>query len=150
MEPGAPITGREIARRAGPVGYALAQAVRAHKTDLQRRLGLLDLHLGQELILVDLHEHPGSTQAELVERIGIEQPTIAKATSRMERSGFLERTRDQSDRRVTRLRLTGRGEQVVEAVVTAWQAADVSVAGQLSEAKRRQLIDLLHEIASVS
>src|SRR4029450_6667967 len=78
MDQRQPASGREVARKAGPIGYALAHAARAHRADLQRRLTLLGLHLGQELIVVDLHQHPGSTQAELVERIGIEQPTIAK------------------------------------------------------------------------
>jgi DNA-binding MarR family transcriptional regulator len=149
MDQRQPASGREIARKAGPVGYALAHAARAHRADLQRRLALLGLHLGQELIVVDLHQHPGSTQAELVERIGIEQPTIAKAVRRMERSGFVERTRDESDRRVTRLRLSPRGEQAVELVVAAWYEADESLTKRLSAAKRRRLVELLHEIGEV-
>jgi DNA-binding MarR family transcriptional regulator len=139
-------SGRDIARKAGPVGYALAHAARAHRADLQRRLALLGLHLGQELIVVDLHENPESTQAELVARIGVEQPTIANAISRMERSGFVERTRDESDRRLTRLRLSARGEQAVESVVAAWRDADENSTRRLSAAKRRQLVDLLHQI----
>lgn len=84
-----------------------------------------------------------------MERIGIEQPTIAKAVRRMERSGFVERTRDESDRRVTRLRLSARGEQAVELVVAAWYEADESVTKRLSAAKRRRLVELLHEIGEV-
>jgi MarR family transcriptional regulator, organic hydroperoxide resistance regulator len=142
-------SGRDIARKAGPVGYALAHAARAHRADLQRRLALLGLHLGQELIVVDLHENPESTQAELVARIGVEQPTIANAISRMERSGFVERTRDESDRRLTRLRLSARGEQAVESVVAAWRDADENSTRRLSAAKRRQLVDLLHQIGEI-
>jgi DNA-binding MarR family transcriptional regulator len=96
--------------------------------------------------VVDLHENPESTQAELVKRIGIEQPTIAKAISRMERSGFVERTPDESDRRLTRLRLTRRGEQAVGSVVAAWHDADAHVTRRLSSARCRQLVNLLHEI----
>ncbi|MBU3064702.1 MarR family transcriptional regulator [Nocardia sp. NEAU-G5] len=96
--------------------------------------------------MVDLHENPGSTQAELVERMGIEQPTIAKAISRMERSGFVERTRDDSDRRVIRLRLSARGEQAVEPVQAAWRDAETVITGRLSAAERRQLMNLLQGI----
>ncbi|WP_067896219.1 MarR family winged helix-turn-helix transcriptional regulator [Nocardia vaccinii] len=140
-------SGRDIARAAGPVGYALALAARAHRADLTQRLAQLGLHPGQELIVVDLHENPESTQAELVERMGIEQPTIAKTISRMERSGFVERTHDDSDRRVIRLRLSARGQQAVEAVRVAWRDAEIVVTSGLSGAERRQLVSLLQRIA---
>ncbi len=146
MEPPRPRSGREIARDAGPVGYALAHAVRAHRADLTHRLALLGLHPGQELIVVDLHEHPGSTQTELVARMGIEQPTIAKAVSRMERSGFVERVQDDADRRVVRLRLSEQGRQSVEPVLEAWRDAEAAVAGRLGEADRRLLVSLLERI----
>jgi DNA-binding MarR family transcriptional regulator len=146
MEPSTPRSGREIARDAGPVGYALAHAVRAHRADLTHRLALLGLHPGQELIVVDLHGHPGSTQTELVARMGIEQPTIAKAVSRMERSGFVERVQDDADRRVVRLRLTEQGEAAVESVLEAWSDAEAVIARRLSEADRRLLVSLLERI----
>lgn len=149
MEPPRPRSGRDIARGVGPVGYALALAARAHRADLTHRLALLGLHPGQELIVVDLHENPGSTQAELVERMGVEQPTIAKTISRMERSGFVERTHDNSDRRVIRLRLSARGEQTVESVLAAWRDAETVVTKQLSAAGCRQLVNLLQGVGDL-
>ncbi|MEU4312402.1 MarR family transcriptional regulator [Nocardia sp. NPDC024068] len=139
-------SGRDTARDVGPIGYALALAARAHRADLTQRLARLGLHPGQELIVVDLHENPGSTQAELVERMGIEQPTIAKTISRMERSGFVERTHDDSDRRVIRLRLSAQGHQAVEPVRVAWRDAETVVTNGLNGAERRQLVSLLRRI----
>ncbi|GAA4234972.1 DNA-binding MarR family transcriptional regulator [Streptosporangium album] len=138
--------GREVAASTGPVGYALAQVTRAHRTEMQRRMAELGLHLGQELLIVDLHRNPDSTQAELVQRIGMEQPTIAKAITRMERSGFVERTADPRDRRVTRLRLTGQGEAVVEAVVAAWAGVEDLATAGLAGDDVRQLLGLLDRI----
>ena len=146
MEPGAR-SGRDVAREAGPLGYGLALAARRHRADLTRRLATLGLHTGQELIVVDLHENPGSTQAELVERMGIEQPTVAKAISRMERSGFVERARDESDRRATRLRLTAQGEDVVAAVVAVWRDAEAEMSESLAADERDRLFSLLSRIA---
>jgi DNA-binding MarR family transcriptional regulator len=139
-------TGREIAAGTGPVGYALAEATRAHRAQMQHRIGALGLHLGQELLIVDLHQHPGTTQAELVQRIGMEQPTIAKAITRMQRTGFVERTTDPADRRVTRLRLTEQGEAVVEAIVTAWADVESRAATGLTPADIHQLTRLLNTI----
>lgn len=103
----------------------------------------LGLHLGQELLIVDIHHNPDTTQAELVQRIGLEQPTIAKALTRMERTGFIQRTTDPDDRRVTRLRLTERGEAAVDAVTAAWTKTDAQATAGLTDDEAKQLIRLL-------
>jgi len=136
-------TGRQIAADNGPVSYALAHATRAHRAVLQRRMAQLGLHLGQELLIVDIHHNPDTTQAELVQRIGFEQPTIAKALTRMERTGFIQRTADPGDRRVTRLRLTERGEAVVDTVTAAWAETDARATAGLTEEQAKQLVRLL-------
>ncbi|MEU3164842.1 MarR family transcriptional regulator [Streptosporangium sp. NPDC006930] len=138
--------GRQIAATHGPIGYALAEVTRAHRAEMQRRMAELGLHLGQELLIVDLHHNPETTQAELVQRIGMEQPTIAKAITRMERAGFVERAPDPGDRRVTRLRLTERGEAVVDAVVAAWAQVESRAGAGLDEADAARLIRLLHAV----
>lgn len=103
----------------------------------------LGLHLGQEILIVDLHHNPDTTQAELVQRMGFEQPTIAKAITRMERAGFVRRSPDPADRRVTRLRLTERGEDAVDAVTAAWAETEAQATAGLTEAEARQLVRLL-------
>lgn len=139
-------SGRQAAANAGPVGYALAQATKAHRTELQRRMAQLGLHLGQELLVVDLHLNPNTTQAELVARIGMEQPTIAKAITRMERTGFVERAQDPSDRRVIRLHLTARGEDVVQDILAAWADIDSQAVSGLSMDEITQLTELLNKL----
>ncbi|GAA2042961.1 hypothetical protein GCM10009839_52470 [Catenulispora yoronensis] len=139
-------TGREIAAEAGPIGYALAQASRAHRLEMQRQMTQLGLHLGQELLIVDLHQHPGTTQADLVGRIGMEQPTIAKAITRMERAGFVERVADPGDRRVTRLHLTEQGEDVVQAVISAWADIESRAVDGLTPAEADHLTRLLNTV----
>jgi DNA-binding MarR family transcriptional regulator len=139
-------SGREIAQATGPASYALAMAAKAGRAALTHGLARLGLHPGQELIAVDLHEHAGSTQAELVDRIGIEQPTIARAIDRMQRRGFVLRKRDAADRRRISLSLTEKGEAVVDRVLATWSELDeVSTAGMTST-ERETLIDLLTRV----
>lgn len=99
-------------------------------------------------MLVDLHYNPDSSQGEVVERLGIEQPTIAKTLTRMQRAGFVEQTRDKSDRRLSRLRLPRHGQQAVDAVITAWQDADTAIAAALSDGQLRELIGLLDHVGA--
>jgi DNA-binding MarR family transcriptional regulator len=123
-------------------------AARAHRALLQERVDALGLHLGQELLLVELAEHPGSTQAEVVGRIGVEQPTIAKSIARLERGGLVLRLGDERDRRVTRLRLTAEGARLVDRIVGAWADADRAAARSLSAGEQRTLIKLLGKLAA--
>ena len=65
----------------------------------------------------------------------------------MERSGFVERARDESDRRATRLRLTSQGEDVVADVVAVWRDAEAEMSESLAADERAQLLSLLRRIA---
>lgn len=138
--------GRATAAATAPVGYALARATRAHRGEMQRQMSRLGLHLGQELLVLDIHQNPDTTQAELVARIGMEQPTIAKAIARMERSGFVERVSDRHDRRLVRLQLTDQGRAVVDDIVAAWAAVEDRATSGLTPAEAAQLAELLDKI----
>ncbi len=142
------MSGRSQAERHGPLGYALATAARAHRMVLQSMLDQLGLHLGQELIVVDLSEYPGSTQAALVERLGVEQPTVAKSIARMERAGIITRVPDPDDRRQIRLDLTPEGRVLVPRVIDAWAGADEVAAAALSSADRRALPRALNKLTA--
>jgi DNA-binding MarR family transcriptional regulator len=137
---------REIAAASGPLGYAIAQVAHAHRLALVSRLGALDLHPGQELIVVDLHENPESTQAELVKRLGVDQSTVAKALARMERAGIVTRSRSDTDARVVRSRLTPRGKGLVENVLATWSELDRTVAGGLTPEEATHLVELLDKV----
>lgn len=142
-------TGRQVAARIGPVSYALADAARAHRLVLQARLAALGLHLGQELLLVDLHGHPDTTGGQLAERLQVEQPTVAKAIARMERSGFVERHPDGHDHRIVRLRLTARGEGAVAAVLEAWASVEAIATSRLARVEAERFVALLTAVCDV-
>jgi DNA-binding MarR family transcriptional regulator len=114
---------------------------------LQPRLAALGLHLGQELLIVDLAVHPGSTQAEVVERLEVEQPTVAKMLARLERSGFIRRSPDSHDRRRTRVHVTRTGRAAVTQIVSAWGDADAAVTANFTERELATMVRLLQKLA---
>jgi DNA-binding MarR family transcriptional regulator len=139
-------SGRQIAAAPGPVGYALAQASRAHRRETQRWLAQVGLHLGQDLLIVDIHQHPDTTQAQLVARVGIDQPAAARAITRLQRAGFVERVPDPHNRRIIRLRLTDAGLTVVNNITAAWTATEKQVTSGLTLREAHQLTRLLNKI----
>jgi MarR family transcriptional regulator, organic hydroperoxide resistance regulator len=127
-----------------PLGYALALAAFAQRGRMQRLLGQHGLHLGQERVVFELAQTPGITQSALAARLGVEQPTAAKAVARMAREGLVHVGRDDRDARATRLFLTDRGAGLLDNVLTCWRALDDQIGHGLTAAERTQLRNLLN------
>ena len=60
-------------------------------------------------MLLMLWEQDGVTQASLVEKLAVEQPTMAGTLKRMERAGLIKRVADPNDRRQAHIHLTRKG-----------------------------------------
>ena len=80
---------------------------------------------GQLPVLCCLTEADGQTQAELCEKIQVEQPTMANTLRRMERDGLIHRTVCEKDKRQSRIFLT---EQIRPTVETLEQKRDEVIA----------------------
>lgn len=77
---------------------------------------------GQFPVLLELWSGDGVTQKQLVDRLDIEQATLANTLSRMERDGLVIRKRHPSDRRARLIYLTDRAAGMRAAALAA--AAD--------------------------
>lgn len=126
-----------------PLGYALALAAFAQRGRMQRLLARHGLHLGQERVVFELTQTPGITQSALAARLGIEQPTAAKAVARMARQGLVSIGRDKRDGRATRLFLTDQGVALLDVVLACWHSTDSQMSRGLTLAERDQLRALL-------
>lgn len=79
----------------------------AHRIGGQKR--------GQEGILAVIAGHPGITQKELAETLGIQPASISELLMKLERKGLVLREKDQQDRRSIKVQLTEAGRQALEA-----------------------------------
>jgi MarR family transcriptional regulator, organic hydroperoxide resistance regulator len=102
------------------LGYKLAQLCKAHRNHVDLALRELDLHVGQEMILLQLWREDGVPQSHLVDRLCVEPPTVTKMLQRMEREELVERRPDPDDARVSRVYLTARGRSLEEPVRRVW------------------------------
>ncbi|MCE8468244.1 MarR family transcriptional regulator, partial [Rhodovulum sulfidophilum] len=86
-------------------GYLANHMARLFAAALTRRIAPLGLMPGQFMVLLELWREDGLTQRDLVERLDVEQATIANTLNRMERDGLILREPDAADRRARRVRL---------------------------------------------
>ena len=118
------------------VGFALAKACRAHRTQVGAALAGLGLHVGQEMVLLELWKEDGLKGGELASRLRVEPPTVSRMLGRLEGCGLLERRRDPEDARSFRVFLTARGRDLRGPVEDLWQGVeDRAFAGMSEEEK---------------
>jgi MarR family transcriptional regulator, organic hydroperoxide resistance regulator len=127
-------------------GYALAKVCRAHRGHVGELLAELGLHVGQEMVLIELFEKDGLRGGELAERLGVEPPTITKTLRRLERCGFVERRRDPRDARSFLVYLTGEGRALEEPLVRFWERVEERSLAGMSVGERRTLHRLLTKV----
>lgn len=75
-----------------------------------------DLNRSQASVLFSLHQKKSMSQKELAIQLNMTPPSITSTIQKMERSGYISRKPDQSDQRIMRLELTGKGESCIQTV----------------------------------
>lgn len=108
----------------GPLSYAIFQLARAHRGHAAVMLRAMNLHPGQELLLMQLFDHDGLTQGELLERVGLDHSTVSKSLRRMQDAGLLIREPAAHDRRVMVVHLTDAGRALKEPIADMWRSLE--------------------------
>jgi DNA-binding MarR family transcriptional regulator len=106
------------------MSYAIFQLARAHRGRAAAMLREMDLHPGQELLLMHLLDRDGQTQSELLDSVGLDHSTVSKALRRMQDAGLLVRAPADHDRRVMVVHLTDKGRAMREPIAAMWQALE--------------------------
>lgn len=92
----------------------------------------LDLTLAQWRVLVVLGEaQDGATISQVAGRIGVTLPATSRQLRRLERRGLVDISRDQRDRRATRVRLTSLGRSARDDVISFRRRKIVQIAESL-------------------
>lgn len=96
----------------GLLGIVLHRVMKRAKSKYEE----FDLNRSQASILFTLHQRSSMSQKELAESLNMTPPSITSAIRKMEREGYISRKQDESDQRVMRLALTGKGESCIQNV----------------------------------
>lgn len=107
--------------------YLTSLLARAFSRSLQEKAAVLGFSPGQFPVLCALWDEDGLTQRQILDRLTIEQATLANTLQRMERDGLIRRQVHPSDRRATQNFLTERGREIQGEAVAAALAADAEL-----------------------
>ncbi|GAP51870.1 MarR family winged helix-turn-helix transcriptional regulator [Streptomyces azureus] len=131
----------------GQVSYAIFHLARAHRARAAAMLREMDLHPGQELLLMHLLDRDGQTQSELLDSVGLDHSTVSKSLRRMQDAGLLIREPAEHDRRVMVVHLTDKGRAMREPLAAMWQSLEESSARNLSAQQAESFVRTAYAIA---
>lgn len=129
-------------------GYLVNMTARLFAKELEAGIRPLGIGLGVFPALLHLWKTDGLTQRDLVERLGIEQPTMASTLARMERDGLITRRRDDTDARVQRIHLTDKARALESAATAEAMQVNARALLPLDAAERVQFLALLRRVAA--
>lgn len=110
--------------------YMLHDVTRQIRKHFDRRATRLELTRAQWRALKATSRHEGLSQSELAEYLDMEAIPVGRVIDRLEKTGFVERRADPSDRRRWRLYLTPKAHAVVDEMeVIAGELRDDSLRG---------------------
>lgn len=101
---------------------------------------------GQGKILRILAENPEIGQRELQELLGIESGSMSEIVIKLENKGFITRTKDETDKRMTKLMITEFGLAKSKEVESRDLEVDQSVINSLNAEEQEQLKVLLKKL----
>jgi MarR family transcriptional regulator, transcriptional regulator for hemolysin len=128
------------------IGYVITDVARLMRTVFERRVRALGMTRAQWMVITRVHRRPGLSQSEIADILEIEKASAGRLIDRMQAKGWLERRDDRSDRRINRLHLTPKAEQMHAAI---WPIAEATVddaLGDLSAEERRGLTNFMTRV----
>lgn len=126
-------------RLIGRVSYLLREEIR-------RACSENGLPLGYRALLFHIGAKEGQTQKELAEKTGLRPATVSVTIEKMERDGFVTRFRDDKDKRVIRVLLTDKGQEIDRSNRKKVEALEREFSGVLDEGEKSELSRLLYKI----
>ena len=107
--------------------YLAGQLAKGFARSLQKRATTLGFSPGQFPVLLELWHGDGLTQKQLLDRLEVEQATLANTLVRMERDGLIRREPHPKDRRAQIILLTELGRDLERRAIDAAADADADL-----------------------
>ena len=100
------------------IGFLVNKSAKAYQKAFDQELRMnVGLTISQWRIIFTLIRQSGLTQREIADRVGVEAPTLIPIIDKMEKEGLVERKTYQEDRRINRIYLTSKTEDLCDPMI---------------------------------
>lgn len=98
---------------------------------------------GQGRIVATIFHHPGSSQREIAKLARIKPGSLTEVLERLEKGGYVTRSRDPQDRRIIRVDLTERGKKFHQDLIARRDRFNQALLANVDEQERQQFVTVL-------
>ncbi|MFT2210327.1 MarR family winged helix-turn-helix transcriptional regulator [Rhizobium giardinii] len=123
--------------------YLASLLAKSFSRALQERGQKLGFAPGQFPVLLELWSEEGLTQKQLLDRLDIEQATMANTLARMERDGLILRKKHPTDKRALQIFLTDKARAMEAEAKAAAIAADQSLFSGFRHFERELMLEYM-------
>ena len=113
---------------------------------INRELSNYGIGSGQFMFLLELYIEDGRNQEELSKVLKIDKGTTARAIKKLEEEGYIERFKDEKDKRSNKIYLTQKGRDVKESIFSVLDEWERKMSEHLDESEKELMIKLLKKV----
>ena len=106
------------------------------------------IHAGQDVLLYYLESQDGEPVSKLLENLCVQPATISNMINRMAANDLIQKVKDETDLRVTRIFLTEKGKEAAVQVRQVWRELEFQTIAGFSEDDKQLLKNLLKKVLS--
>lgn len=117
---------------------------------LNRELKDYDFHSSDFVFLVNLYGDRGVSQEALSSHLFIDKAATARAIHKLERLGYVQRTRDPDDKRVNLVQLTTKGVQMRDEIKDKLMYWNDRLTSELNDDERTMMITLIKRMTQIA
>jgi MarR family transcriptional regulator, transcriptional regulator for hemolysin len=130
------------------IGFLIHDVSRLRRTAFDQRLKPLDITRSQWWVLAGIsrHDDQGITQTDLARVLDLGKVALGGLIDRLEDRGFVERKADANDRRINRVMLTRKGNQVLDRMAKIGMDMNAKVMRGISLERQHMLAATLHDM----
>lgn len=127
--------------------HKMCRVTLLHRYHISTALKHIEIYRGQPEILEYLVHHGDCPQIEIAKEFGVSPASIATSIKRMSKSGLIERTVDEENRRANKIRITEKGRLILEKGRKECDRVDEKMFSGFSDEEIEQFSFLLSKLA---
>lgn len=127
----------------------LPQMIRGFAQRETNALARGKITLPQLWVLEHLSRREGCPMNELARLLRVSRPAVTGMADRMIAQGLISRQDDPKDRRIVRVRLTGKGHRILRTIWDQKRRMLVDVFGRIAPGRREQYLGTLEQVVQI-
>ncbi|WP_240661393.1 MULTISPECIES: MarR family winged helix-turn-helix transcriptional regulator [unclassified Streptomyces] len=125
----------------GPISHTIFRIARLHRMLAGALLRDVGLYPGQELVMMQLWETGAQRQSDLAKVLDSDAATMTRTIQRLEKSGFVRRSPDPTDKRASLVEPTAASQVLRRQVEDVWARLEELTIKDMPSENRAQLLD---------